>query len=307
MVPDYSYISNLHACPRRHFYEAERNLASEEVVPVLHAGTAGHDGLEALHSSDWDVNEAIAAMRKSWGDYRVPRNHDHDFLSPNHLEVIIRNYADEFRGRPRSTFAVGSDLFAERTFTMDWGGTTVGGRIDLLEENKQGELYLLDWKFTTQWVNRWYIQQRAPRIDHQMRLYTAALQQELDRRLAGTYILGVYMGEKATDPPEAWESRKSSPFRLFGPFSFSEEKLKETRAWIEQSLREIEFRRGSEARFERAEYAWPQNTRNKYSCNRCDFESLCESSPLVRDNKMKSDFVEREPQGILASGADSDA
>lgn len=307
LTPDYSYLSRFRECPRKHFYSAELGIESPEKVPVLKAGTAIHEGLDALHASeDWDVDSAIQAMAESWGDYSVPRTHKHSFLTPGHMEIILRNYADHYRNRPRETYAVGSELFSERSFSVDWDGVTVGGRIDLLEQTADGDLYLVDHKCTTSWLNKWWAQKKGFDIGHQLRLYTAAIERELDTNLAGAYVSGVYMGEKAADPPEKWENRKSSQFRLFGPFSFSAEKLKETRAWIEQGLMDMAWHRSQESEHERREYAWPQNTANRFGCSACDFFELCSSSPASRDGRIKAHFVEKELTGNLASGADSD-
>lgn len=306
LTPDYSYISTLNACRRKFYYAHERNLAATERVPVLHAGSAGHAALERLIKTDWNVEAAVEALYDYWGDYTIPSQHRHAFLSPEHLEVVIRNFAADHADAPRAVVETGEELFGEKSFEMDWEGLTVGGRIDLVEETESGRLFVKDWKFTTAWTNSYWLSQRAPEIDHQLKLYTAATEEMLGRPVAGAYIHALYMGKKADDPPSAWENRQSSPFRLFGPFSFSPSELDETRAWIEAGLEEIEHRRALDIG-DREEYAWPQNTRNRYGCSSCDFEALCSSNPVVRDGLAEARFVEVEKTGKLASGADSNA
>lgn len=304
-VADYSYLSQLQECRRKHFYAAELGLTEAERVPVLKAGTALHDGLETLYKTEWNLEEAEASLRASWGDYVIPQARDKSFLNADHLCAVLRRYAEHYADEPREIVKTADELFGERTFVLDWDGITVGGRVDLVQETTDGQLYLVDFKTTTGWLNSWWASRKSFEIDHQLRIYTAAIQEELGVTLAGAYINALYMGEKADDPEEKWNKRKSSRFRLFGPYSFSPAMLEETHAWIEAGLDEIEYRRGLDIG-DRDEYAWPQNTANRYGCGKCEFEAVCSANPKVRDGLIEHRYVERELTGRLASGADSD-
>lgn len=314
-VHDYSSLAQSLECPRKYYYAVERGLQSHETnVPIL-AGHAIHEGLDVLYKSGWDVDAAVQRTRDEWneagGDDLVPAHCTCDryckckaYLSAAHLEIIIRNYADHYADRPRELYAVGSDLFSERSFRTDLGGLEIGGIVDRLEQDNSGSIELIDTKATTMWSSYWWSKQ-AKQIDHQLRLYWLALESELDIDISKARIDLIYMGEKADDPPEKWENRSSVPFELSKPITFSPAKLEETRRWIEQATREIERRREDEAEYERDEYAWPQNTRTSFGCSNCQFETLCTSSPHARDGLARARYDERDLTGDLLSGADS--
>lgn len=308
LIPDYSYLSAYESCARKFYYEHERGLTSPEVNPHLRAGQAVHDGLEVFYKQR-DQEAAVDALRSTWDGLTLPPGHDADYLSAGHLEVVLRNYMDAHEDEPRQVVRAFDEIFGERVFVVELDGLQLGGKIDLLEVTDNGRYFLRDFKTSGSWINDYWMSQRKHDLGHQMRLYWAATEAELDITLDGVYIDAIYTGEAAAESDRDWSDQASSPWRLFGPYSYSDAQIEESIAWARQRLIEIERHRGDEAGatsagHSRAEYAWPQTF--DFHCSYCPFYELCTSSPRVRENKIEAKYVERELTGQLASGADSD-
>lgn len=316
-VHDHSSLSTHQECARKFYYNIERRLESPNKNVSLVAGDAVHEGLDVLYKSEWDLDAAIEAMYETWneadGDNLTPENCTCEqyckcksYLSGTHLEIVLRNYAEFYEDRPRRLYGVGSELFSERSFKVELDdGLVVGGIIDRLEQDKRGNLILTDVKTSSLWSSYWWSKQ-AKQIDHQLRLYWLALEEELGVDISKARIDLVYVGEKATEhfDDDAWDNRSSVPFDLSKPITFSPGQLEETRRWIRQVQRDIEHHREAEGEYERDEFAWPQNVHNQFGCTNCPFYDLCRSSPVSRDGMIRSQYEKREESGILKSGAD---
>lgn len=302
LVPDYSFISRLTECNRRFYYEYELGLTSPDIFPPIKAGQAFHDGLEVWNKTG-DIELGSRALRDSWGDHKV-RHEKYDYLSADHLVPILRRFCKAHSDTPRTTVKTGSEIFGERVFTINWNGTEVGGKIDLVEETEDGQVVGVDYKTSSSWINSHFATRRQFGLGHQGRIYTAAIERELDIKLAGFYFHGIYVGEHANEEDRDWSKQQSNPWQLFGPYTWNDRELEETRAWLEQGVRDIAYRREQESEWDRAEYAWPQDV--AWHCGNCPFKELCEANPVVRDGLIEHRYVERELTGRLASGADSD-
>ena len=117
-------------------------------------------------------------------------------------------------------------------------------------------------------------------LSHQFRLYTLAVEAELDIQISGAYVYGIHMGKGAADPEDAWKKRSSSRVVLFGPYDWPRPLLEESLEWASELQQEMEWRQESGV--------YPQNMHNRYGCPSCDFYRLCASSPRVREGLIQT-------------------
>lgn len=310
---DYSFLSVAAECARRFYYKFERGLSSREPAVPLHAGSAGHAGVYELHVNGWDLDRALAAMHRSWGDFKTPINSKWSWLTPGHMELVLANYKEDRehdalqplrmrlddinlkRWALDSTLTLDDEgyvVFAEQPIAVSFDDFVYAGKIDL-PATIGSTPYVCDFKFTSSWLTEFWASRYA--YSHQMRGYVLLMQELTGRKFAGVYINGVYMGKEAGDEKEKWKRRTSSRSALFGPYLYSAQMLEETKAWVREHLKLIEFYKENEL--------WPQNDK---ACQFCEFKSICHTTPPLREGRIRQDFVTRELTGVLASGADSD-
>ena len=303
-VLDYSAASTLHACSRKFQYQYEQGLRPKGGDPAyLHGGSAFHEALHSLYTLRWDLGAAMDALRAGWGDFITPRVGKHAYLTLGHLELVLERYFEDRTQNPtaleKGAIEGAERLHAEDAIVFDWPGKDgrllrVGGKIDL-PTMLAGERFIVDHKTTTSWLNNWWFAERFT-LGHQFRVYGAAMKALTGETYSGAYVNGIYIGEKATDPPEAWKKRQSVPNSLFGPISFSEEMLEETWDWMDSAhaLKEMHESRGH----------WPQNEAACGLYGGCQFKVLCERTPKVRSAIARMEFDVVRNTGVLLSGAD---
>ncbi len=326
-VPDYSYLSTLAECPRRHYYRNILGLRPLGSQWPLVAGKAGHVGLDMLHRGE-GIEIAVAEMRSAWGPRDPPSTARASHLNRGAMEIILRHYAEEHLPRFHYTpvtlnaAALAKEGVFYDTSAVEGGvlhlaetpvvveleaGMPYGGKMDLPVVGASGDHYLIDHKFTSQWVTASWAQRYA--ASHQFRGYTLMMRLLTGIDFKGVFINGIHMGKNATDDPSKWVGRSSKPFGLFGPYEYTTPQLDETKGWVkawagedryrQEEMKLAVLRSGPDA----PERFWPQNDR---ACTFCEFAEVCAASPVVRPSILKRHFEEFTPSGFLASGADSD-
>lgn len=317
--PDYSTISTYAECMRKGYYAHELQLVPKGGMGIaIHAGRAIHAGLHELYIGEWDVEEAVRAMRSAWGSVLPPP--ERAYLTVGYAEIILRNYAED---RARESFTPirvkpdelnhsvikhfdpsvddeGYIVFAETPMAIEIApGFTWSGLIDLPVESHT-QLYIVDHKTTGQWLTERWAAQYAR--SYQLKGYARMVERLLDRPVAGVYINGVYTGAGADVPKAKWSTRTSVRNGLFGPYVFAPEQLDEVQVWATGHAAHVAACRDDAHGLADPALAWPQNDR---ACDFCQFSDICHSPPATREAQLRMRFTRRELTGILASGADS--
>lgn len=285
----------------------------------LRMGSAIHAGLYTLYTENWNLDAAKEAFSQRWGSsigMVLPKHYTH--MTEGHGHIILENYHEDYNphdGRAPHSFTPHRVLpeelnlakllhceyttdengyvnFAETPIAVDWGGVPYAGQLDLLVESPDGSLYVVDFKTTGNWLGDSWI--KRYKRSHQLRGYAAMVQIITGRPVLGVYVVGVYTGRAAADKYELWSHRSSVRSGIFGPYTFSDNMLFETRAWAAQWEGAIKAFRKTKS--------FPQNDR---ACQFCEFNRICDATPLARPRIMKREYDVSYPTGILASGADS--
>ena len=182
---------------------------------------------------------------------------------------------------------------AEEAVIFEWPNPATGevltlGGIPDLPTQFAGQRYIVDNKFTTQWLNDHWA--KKFRLGHQFRVYCAALEATTGESYDGAYVNAIYFGPPPKSP---WNRIASSPNRLFGPFHYTEGHLQETWEWA-KGLTE------AEALYERLEI-WPQNEQACGNFGGCQYLELCERAPAVRGALAQMKFRRKEPNVFTSS------
>lgn len=292
---DYTALSTAAECGRKFKHKYRDRLRERTPNVPMFAGQVAHVGLDVLYTHAWDIDLAIEAMRDEWGDFKPLGKHS--YLTFGHLSIALRNYFEDRSENPTALEGAAYES-AEDTFIFDWPNAdgelvTVGGKPDLPCEIAS-QRYIVDHKLTTQWVNTYWALRW--KLGHQFRIYCAAMSNLFERSYDGAYVNGIHMGKAAADEPTKWKKRKSSPNRLFGPYDYSRGKLEETWQWVNTWQRTIEL-------WDELDH-WPQDETSCANYGGCEFMTLCEKSPVVRNAHASREFERWEPLGKLLSGAD---
>lgn len=320
-VADYSFLSTAADCLRRHQLTYEEGWVPRETAMPLIAGSAIHAGVDRLLTSGKGaVDQAVEEALKHYDGVVIPPASKFAYLTPGHIEVIVRNYADmqlgavdlkpirisvdDLRGEYLEYLDINAQedgylRIAETPLAVKWWDDTktehivYAGKLDW-PTTISGYDYIVDHKCTSQSLSQWWADRYA--FSHQLRGYVAILQILTGRKFAGAFVNAIHMGPNATRPPSEWAKLKGEPFRLFGPYNYGDAMLAETRDWAKRWLRIIDEHR-------KLGGAWPQNDK---SCGFCSFKEVCRANPKVRPMILAKDFVKRPITGVLASGADTD-
>jgi hypothetical protein len=268
LARSYSSLSLLASCAQKYQYVKGERLETPGIYLPTHAGSAFHAALRVLYKTLWDEASAIDAMREEWGDVTPPLGSKHAWLTFPWMVERLKAYMAEREASP-TALELGealTDVTEERIihqWTNEAGDLVeIEGLVDL--PLKDGRRYLVvDHKCTTMWVNDFWA--KKFRVGMQLRVYAALPSSLTGNIFDGGYINGIYIGEKALDPPKAWEKRKSAPSKLIR-IDFTPAQREEAHEWV----------RGLQAqqRFHMESGFWPRNE------NACDDYGGCEFLPL---------------------------
>ena len=274
MTVSFTKLSTLAECSKRYYYSYELGLEGppEEKIALL-AGSVGHKGLQMLYETG-KILKALTAVLNEWDELGALGA---EYLNSGWLQKCVRNYYEDiYEQEPFETIAVEVEI--ER-----WIGKQ---NIDLhaiidrvVRDEQTGLNYIVDYKFTRAWVTEYWAKRYSFDLSHQFRLYTLAVEAELDITIAGAYVYGIHMGKGAADSEDAWKKRSSSRVVLFGPYSWPRPLLEESLEWTGELQQEIEWRQSVGV--------YPQNMHNRYGCQMCDFYQLCAASPRVREGLIR--------------------
>lgn len=285
----YSSLSTLATCAEMFRLSYVEEIEDPSVSLPREAGSAIDAALNYLYVTEWDLEGALEALRASWGDTRAPLGAKHAHLTLSFLEERVAVYMAEREASP--TILEEGEVISEFSGEMhsfDWPNSEgelvrVRGIPDFALRS-DGKLWALDVKATTMWVNDYWFMQF--RVGNQLRIYAAMLQNLLGERVTGGLINAVYMGEKALDPPEAWERRKSAPSQL-KRIDFTQDQIEETWRWV----------KGLELQEEMHHLTgfWPRNEKACGNYGGCDFLPLCTApSENMRRALMMTQFRRKE-------------
>ena len=312
----YSYMSLYRNCERAFYHRYRQGIGLRGgSPPYLTTGSALHAGTDSLWMDGWDLEVAEHALLTEWGDYVTPRNSDLGYMTEGHALNILRCY---YEREPFKGIEPIKLLFDDLNFSvLEKINATV---------NERGELYMnevplgvrlpfngeelrftakvdfpamgatgptiIDRKCKVGWLNEWSIA-KSIGVNHQLRLYTYIMRELTGMPFDTGMIEGIYIGEYATDDEAKWAKRKSVPFKMFGPFIFSDAELEETLRWASQTQADIARRDEMQAELESEypELAWPQN--DKGGCGSCEFKDLCDLPDFARPAAVRQGYEER--------------
>lgn len=285
-VYDNTLLQSITYCERFYYYRYISRLRPKDGSPPLRAGSAGHSALEVIYRDGFDQVER--AVGKIHEEYTLRPLGFWEFLTPAHLEIIVRNYVDFYRDR--EPFRVLS-LIEEPIISEDLLSFPFGGIPDLIVED-DSEPTIVDHKFTAGWFGH---KKTEAEYRKQGRLYVALARDQLGFEGNRAVFNFISMKEKAAE-----DGFTGQRFERVG-FDYEDFEIKEALWWAEGAKRRIEILREEN----RQELQWLQN--GGRWCKYCDFSDLCSAKnerlrESVRRTKLE---VGSEPTGTLLSGADS--
>jgi len=278
-IPDHSYLSTFLDCPRCFFHKFVENLESTEDSLRLLAGSAMHKGL-AVHYAGGTPGDACEAVAEEYAEAR-PMG-DLEYLTIGHLQTVLRNYIDYWQDRDPFTVVE----MIEEPLVEEVDGMEIGGIPDLLVDH-DGDLVVLDHKTTTSFVGT-HLYNRV-KFSKQGPIYCLLLSKKIGQPVRRIIFNCIYTGKYATRTES-----KATKFDRYS-FEYEESDLQETVRWLESLIFEL----GAPSPFPSD---WPQHGGSH--CGWCEFKSLCEVAPSLRDGVKATRFRVRERTGVLLSGAD---
>lgn len=313
-VADHSYLSTFPFCNRKHYYANEIGLKrkGEENIPMIF-GSAGHKAMEVLYGPggfnavDDAIDAAHAYIDRS-GVLLPPGIKKWEHFTPGHLTVILRNYVDRWKGDEfKVTARVEEPLISEVE--------QLGGIPDLIVEDDLGPL-VMDHKFTGSRLGEGTM--NRVKFSKQGLIYCVLASEHYGMDIRRVVFNHIHMGPAASS--DAKKSRatlfKRDRFpeintdavgssRSYGEFSDAD--LDETRAWVRQTKKLIEFNRFCQLTHvpDPPENSWPQNG-GQHCSYMCSFDELCGSDPAKRAEIIEAKYEVSRPEGQLLSGADVD-
>jgi len=273
--PSHSRLSTLYTCERKYYYNYELaiNPKDRNFAPMI-AGSAGHAGLDAhFKGEDWRD-----ALHSGWGDH-IFRG-DYGWLTVDFLEGVVEQYIEARRPLGISDAIAGHVVESELEGTVEIApGINVVTRIDLVTELPNGELQVVDHKFTTGYLGVGHYADLA--YGYQLCIYAMAAEKILGRECRRGAGNGIWMGKNALNPKS-----KAKRFEWYEDdmrFHFNADRRSETLYWIREGIKRMEKRV--------AMHDWPKSpSRN---CNTCDFNELCSRQGKDRDRFMKLHYKEK--------------
>lgn len=300
--PSHSRLQCKALCDRKYFLRYISGLEPKQAFAPAFAGSCGHIGLEEFHRSGV-AEQAISKAMAAWGSKRF-HGEDWTFLTPGHLECILRNYTESKHTQDwkvvrlrmsdlKQEHLIATDVavddagylqLAEASFVVDVPG--LGGvniRPDLLLETASG-LKVADHKFKMGWLgDKVY---KEAKHGHQLRLYALTLSVLLGQPILQGMVNAIYAGEKASNP-----AFKGKRFEVYG-FDYSPDNLVETKAWYRvhrQRMLQMEQEFSMADELEAPQHAGEH-------CGYCDYSVLCDAPPGIRPGLVKLHYSRKEPK-----------
>ena len=242
--------------------------------------TIGHT-LERIEG--WIVDESSKA-----GKYK----------NPSTLISLLVDYLDHFRDDPCQTYVKSDGVPAVELsfrFELDWGPEyrrreyidELGSDAEIIDNSQpyllcghldrvvtfNDQLFVMDQKTTGTTLGDRYFDQYEP--NNQMTLYTLAGQVILDAPVKGVII-------------DAAQILLEKPNRFARGFTYR------TRDQLDEWLLDLRFWLNIAESFAESDY-WPLNDTSCDKFGGCKFRGICSKSPEVRDQFLRADFHQLEP------------
>jgi len=283
---DSTTLGAMKKCPRLFELAHVRGWGSRRRSIDLEFGILLHSAREGYYrrrANEEDHNAALAgalnfALSASW-DFELDRplaifcedNYKNRFT----LARTLVWYLDQWENDPLETVILaGGAPAVEVSFRFPLGIRTAQdeeyllcGHMDRLVRFND-RLWVSDLKSTRHSLDSTYFAQYTP--DNQMSTYSVAGKVVLNEPTAGIILDAAQVG--------------------VGFSRFARGLIYRTTAQLEEWLRGVEVLLHQYEEYARAQF-WPQNEK---SCWGCSFRPICARSPQVRENWLKSDFVERQ-------------
>lgn len=304
---DASTLQKIADCPRKHEERVEKNLTKPGTSPKMQAGIAIHAGLEFYYAhanrGQEAEDHAIQICESEWAKADINRalmEKSEVHLNGPNLAQVMRNYFTHWNRTVTDIFAPISGLhlsdlrldqvLAARfrltdseeiilgesnlvmTFTVEGEQLVLAGKPDLPVTKQDGSVWSMDHKTTSSYLSDWWA--RSYEVSNKDRGYMAMLEALLDKRVRGTVINGIYIGEYALSP-----TSKAVKFHRF-PFDFSADHVKEAlkNQWAWKKT----------ADFYRQLGYWPQGC----SYGGCAMPDLCRLDPDTREEVRRTDYMQ---------------
>jgi len=278
--PSHSRLSTLFTCERKYYYGYELGISpkDKEFAP-MHAGKAGHAALDA-HFKDEDWRDAI---HDAWGD--ISFRGDYSWLSVDFLEGVVEQYIEARQPLGLSDASGGSVIESELEGLIEIAsGVEIVVKIDLVVEYPNGNLGIVDHKFTTGYLGVAHYADLA--YGYQLCMYAMAAEKMIGkpvRRGAGNLI---WMGKQALNPKSKAQRFQWAEDDL--RFRYDDARREECLRWIKEGKHRMIYSIAAPA--EPIDF-WPKSpSRN---CNYCDFNDLCARQGVDRERFMKLHYKEK--------------
>lgn len=284
---DATSLDTAQACPRKYFYSLIRGIQPKENSVHLLFGGIYASALEHFYKHRAEgatvedalrlvVREALAA---SWDSEKgFPRSFDDPKKTRSALIRTIIWYIDQFAVESKDglvTYHLQDGKPAvELSFTLEFTNDIVYcGHLDRVV-SMGDELFVMDQKTTGGTVGPYYFNSFSP--SNQMSGYAFAGQAILRSPVRGVIIDAAQIAINFTRFERGITSRSKDQLEeWFSSTVYSIEKLQELSRYA-----------GEE------EEKWPMNPTACGNYGGCKFRLLCARSPKVRENYIKSDYVE---------------
>jgi len=286
--PSHSRLSTLYTCERKYYYNYELAISPKDraFAPMI-AGKAGHAALDTYFKkpSNDDFDEDWRnALHLAWGDH-IFRG-DYDWLTVDFLEAVVEQYIVSGQPLGLSAAVSGTVVESELEGLVEIApGIEVVAKIDLVTELPNGELQIVDHKFTTGYLGVGHYADLA--YGYQLCIYAMAAEKILGKPVIRGAGNGIWMGKNALNP-----NSKAKRFEWYEDdlrFVYDDARRQETLWWISEGIARMdgEFRAGEPENINE----WPKSpSRN---CNTCDFNELCSRQGVDRDRFMKLHYKEK--------------
>jgi len=286
--PSHSRLNCLYTCERKYYYNYELGISAKDrsFAPMI-AGKAGHAGLDAHFTNeknitnDYPLRDWRDAIHSSWGDHQF--RGDFDWLTVDFLEAVVEQYIEARRPLGLSDAVAGRVIDSELEGIVEIApGIEVVAKIDLITELPNGDLQIVDHKFTTGYLGVGHYADLA--YGYQLCIYAMAAEKMLGKEVRLGAGNGIWMGKNALNPKskaKRWEWYEDDL-----RFVFDDARRAETIKWIrEGSHRMTRFLVGMTID------DWPKSpSRN---CNTCEFNELCSRQGKSRDRYQVLHYKEK--------------
>lgn len=208
-----------------------------------------------------------------------PWSSDHPAAGKKNRETLLRSivwYLDHYADDPTRTVILESGKPAlELTFTMEVESLTVRGEPYLFTGHMDrlvhygDDLFVMDRKTSSSTLGSYYFDKYSP--DNQMSLYTYAA-----RVIYGVPVSGVII-DAAQIAVGFTSYARGLTVRSEGQLN---EWMADTAFWLRQAERYAD------------ENYWPMNDSSCHKYDGCQFRRICSKDPIVRDNFLRTDFIQ---------------